>query len=262
METTNRGQCTLIQGDCLDVFARLIHRGIKVDAVIADPPYAVLNKKCTWDSIINLEGMWGGLNQLKKTASTPITLFSQEPYTSQLIMSNLSEYKYKWYWEKTASTGFLNAKKQPMRCIEEICVFYAKQPTYNPQKTQGHKPVNSYTKTVKTANKTVCYGETTKEVKGGGNTDRYPRQLLTFPSDKQTSKLHPTQKPLALMEYLVKTYTNESDVVLDFTAGSFTTGVACQNLGRKFIGIELDEHYYNIGVQRMKGNQERLGSLH
>ena len=172
METTNIGQCTLIQGDCLDVFARLIHRGIKVDAVIADPPYAVLNKKCTWDSIINLEGMWGGLNQLKKTASTPITLFSQEPYTSQLIMSNLSEYKYKWYWEKTASTGFLNAKKQPMRCIEEICVFYAKQPIYNPQKTQGHKPVNSYTKTVKTANKTVCYRETIKEVKGGGNTDR------------------------------------------------------------------------------------------
>ena len=156
MKTTNIGQCTLIQGDCLDVFARLIHRGIKVDAVIADPPYAVLNKKCTWDSIINLEGMWDGLNQLKKTASTPITLFSQEPYTSQLIMSNLSEYKYKWYWEKTTSTGFLNAKKQPMRCIEEICVFYAKQPTYNPQKTQGHKPVNSYTKTVKTANKTVC----------------------------------------------------------------------------------------------------------
>ena len=261
METTNIGQCTLIQGDCLDVFARLIHRGIKVDAVIADPPYAVLNKKCTWDSIINLEGMWGGLNQLKKTASTPITLFSQEPYTSQLIMSNLSEYKYKWYWEKTASTGFLNAKKQPMRCIEEICVFYAKQPTYNPQKTQGHKPVNSYTKTVKTANNTVCYGETTKEVKGGGNTDRYPRQLLTFPSDKQTSKLHPTQKPLALMEYLVKTYTNENDVVLDFTAGSFTTGVACQNLGRKFIGIELEEQYYEIGVQRMTENKERLDML-
>ena len=262
MKTTNIGQCTLIQGDCLNVFARLIHRDIKVDAVIADPPYAVLNKKCTWDSIINLEGMWGGLNQLKKTASTPIALFSQEPYTSQLIMSNLSEYKYKWYWEKTASTGFLNAKKQPMRCIEEICVFYAKQPTYNPQKTQGHKPVNSYTKTVKTANKTVCYGTTNKEVTGGGNTDRYPRQLLTFPSDKQTSKLHPTQKPLALMEYLVKTYTNESDVVLDFTAGSFTTGVACQNLGRKFIGIELDEHYYEIGVRRMKENQERLDSLH
>ena len=262
MQTTNIGQCILIQGDCLDVFARLIHRGIKVDAVIADPPYAVLNKKCTWDSIINLEGMWGGLNQLKKTASTPITLFSQEPYTSQLIMSNLSEYKYKWYWEKTASTGFLNAKKQPMRCIEEICVFYAKQPTYNPQKTQGHKPVNSYTKTVKTANKTVCYGTTNKEVTGGGNTDRYPRQLLTFPSDKQTSKLHPTQKPLALMEYLVKTYTNESDVVLDFTAGSFTTGVACQNLGRKFIGIELDEQYYEICVERMKENQERLDGLH
>ena len=262
MKTTNIEQCILIQGDCLDVFARLIHRGIKVDAVIADPPYAVLNKKCTWDSIINLEGMWGGLNQLKKTASTPITLFSQEPYTSQLIMSNPSEYKYKWYWEKTASTGFLNAKKQPMRCIEEICVFYAKQPIYNPQKTQGHKPVNSYTKTVKTANKTVCYGTTNKEVTGGGNTDRYPRQLLTFSSDKQTCKLHPTQKPLALMEYLVKTYTNENDVVLDFTAGSFTTGVACQNLGRKFIGIELDEHYYNIGVQRMKENQERLDSLH
>ena len=261
MQTTNIGQCILIQGDCLDVFARLIHREIKVDAVIADPPYAVLNKKCSWDSIIDIGGMWDGLDQLKKTASTPIILFSQEPYTSQLIMSNRSEYKYKWYWQKTSATGHLNAKKQPMRCIEEICVFYAKQPIYNPQKTQGHKPVNSYTKTVKTANNTVCYGETTKEVKGGGNTDRYPRQLLTFPSDKQTCKLHPTQKPLALMEYLVKTYTNENDVVLDFTAGSFTTGVACQNTNRKFIGIELDEQYYEIGVERMKENQERLDML-
>ena len=261
MKSTSVENCALVQGDCLDVFSRLITRGIKIDAVITDPPYAVLNKKCTWDHIINPEDMWDGLNLLKKRNSTPIILFSQEPYTSQLIISNLKEYKYKWYWNKTASTGHLNAKKQPMRCIEEICVFYTRQPTYNPQKTQGHKPVNSYTKTVETANNTVCYGTTNKKVTGGGNTDRYPRQLLTFPSDKQTSNLHPTQKPLALMEYLVKTYTNEGDVVLDFTAGSFTTGVACQNTNRKFIGIELDEHYYNIGVQRMKENQERLDML-
>lgn len=258
MKSIAAGNCTLILGDCLDVFSQLISRDIRVDAVITDPPYAVLNKKCAWDKLIDLGGMWDGLYQLKKSDNTPIILFSQEPFTSLLIQSHLSEYKYKWYWEKTAPTGHLNAKKQPMRCIEEICVFYAKQSTYNPQKAQGHKPVNSYTKTVKTGNNTVCYGQTTKEVSGGGNTDRYPRQLLTFPSDKQTCKLHPTQKPLALVEYLVKTYTNEGDMVLDFTAGSFTTGVACQNTNRKFIGIELDENYYNVGVQRMKENQERL----
>lgn len=205
--------------------------------------------------------MWDGLHDVRKSEHAPIVLFSQEPYTSQLMLSNPKEYKYKWYWEKTAATGHLNAKKQPMRCIEEICVFYDKQPVYNPQKTQGHKPVNSYTKTVKTANNTVCYGETMKEVSGGGNTDRYPRQLLTFPSDKQTSKLHPTQKPLVLMGYLVKTYTNEGDAILDFTAGSFTTGVACQNTNRHFVGIELNEDYYNIGVQRMQENQERLDML-
>ena len=139
-----------------------------------------------------------------------------------------------------------------MRCIENICVFYKKQCLYNPQKTQGHKPMNSYTKYLKTINKTEVYGKCTKELSGGGETDRFPRNRITFASDKQTSYLHPTQKPLALMEYLVKTYTNENDTILDFAMGSGTTGVACKKLNRKFIGIEKEEKYFNVAKERIE----------
>jgi site-specific DNA-methyltransferase (adenine-specific) len=131
-------------------------------------------------------------------------------------------------------------------------VFYKKKPTYNPQKTTGHKPVNSYTKYVKTQNNTEIYGKVKKEISGGGETDRYPRSVLTFPSDKQTSYLHPTQKPLALCEYLIKTYTNEGDLVLDNAAGSGTTGLAAKNLNRNYILIEKEEKYYNVIQERLK----------
>ena len=241
--------CTLICGDCLNVLA---DKHMKADAIIADPPYNVLNKKNKCDEMIEIAPMFYHLESVKRNESTPIVLFSQEPYTSKLIQANEKAFKYKLYWHKTTSTGFLNAKKQPLRNIEEICVFYNKQCVYNPQKTQGHPPVHSYRKTVETANKTTVYGDTKEEIIGGGNTDRYPTQLLTFKSDKQLCKLHPTQKPLALMEWLVKTYTNEFDTVLDFTAGSFTTGVACMRTNRRFIGIELNKEYFEIGLNRLK----------
>ena len=238
----------LFHGDCLEVMDNLIQQGIKVDAIITDIPYGTT--RCKWDSVIPFEEMWKRIKEIRKP-TTPIVLFGSEPFSSSLRLSNIKEYKYDWKWEKTQATGFFNAKKQPMRCIEDICVFYQKQCLYNPQKTEGHKPVNSYTKYLSTVNKTEVYGKCTKELSGGGNTDRFPRQLLTYSSDKQTCYLHPTQKPLELMEYLVKTYTNEGDIVLDFTMGSGTTGVACKNLNRNFIGIELDENYYNIAKERI-----------
>ena len=239
----------LYNGDCLEVMDNLIQQGIKVDAVITDIPYGTTH--CKWDSIIPFEDMWKRIKEIRKP-TTPIVLFGSEPFSSSLRLSNIKEYKYDWKWEKTQATGFFNAKKQPMRCIEDICVFYQKQCLYNPQKTEGHKPVNSYTKYLSTVNKTEVYGKCTKELSGGGNTDRFPRQLLTYSSDKQTCYLHPTQKPVNLMEYLVKTYTNEGDLVLDFTMGSGTTGVACKKNNRNFIGIELNEKYFNIAKERIE----------
>ena len=238
----------LYNGSCLKILPSL---QTKFSAIIADPPYQKLNKKCGWDNLININKMWDCLLPLCDD-TTPIILFSQEPYTSMLITSQLKLFKYKLYWHKTHTTGHLNAQKQPMRNIEEIVVFYKKQCTYNPQKTQGHKPCNSFTKTVKMANNTLCYGTTSKEITGGGNTDRYPTQLLKFPSDKQTLNLHPTQKPIALMEWLVKTYTNEGDTVLDFCMGSGTTGVACKNLNRYFVGIELMKEYFDKARIRLE----------
>jgi site-specific DNA-methyltransferase (adenine-specific) len=163
--------------------------------------------------------------------------------------------RYEWIWEKPKSTGFLNAKKMCLKSHENILIFYKHLPTYNPQKTTNHRPVNSYTKSVKngTADGEV-YGKT-KSVSGGGNTDRYPRSVITFSSDTQKSKLHPTQKPLDLLKYLVRTYTNEGDLVLDSTAGSGTTGVACQNLNRGYILIEKEEKYINIIKERLKASQ-------
>ena len=238
----------IFNGDCLEVMDNLIQQGIKIDAIITDIPYGTT--RCKWDSVIPFEEMWKRIKEIRKP-TTPIVLFGSEPFSSSLRLSNIKEYKYDWKWEKTQATGFFNAKKQPMRCIEDICVFYQKQCLYNPQKTEGHKPVNSYTKYLSTVNKTEVYGKCTKELSGGGNTDRFPRQLLTYSSDKQTCYLHPTQKPLELMEYLVKTYSNENDLVLDFTMGSGTTGVACKKLNRNFIGIELDEKYFNIAKERI-----------
>lgn len=259
----------LYNGDCLKVMDILIADEFKIDAIIADPPYGILNRKCQWDDTINLDLMWNKINRLKANNKTPTILFSQEPYTSKLIFSNLKDFKYKWYWEKTSATGFLNANKQPLRCIEEICVFYNKQCIYNPQKSYGHAPIHNHIKRANVANKTVIYGNNTKDIAGGGNTDRYPKNLITFKSDKQTCYLHPTQKPVALMEYLIKTYTNEEDLILDFTAGSGTTLIACQNLNRKFIGIEFNpekdkngnlvqpDKYFNIAVNRLRENEHK-----
>ncbi len=235
----------IIKGNCLEVM-----KGIPsgtIDLVLADPPYGTT--QCKWDSVIDLDLMWAELKRIIKPNGV-IVLFAQTPFDKLLGASNLSMLKYEWIWEKTAATGHLNAKKMPMKSHENVLVFYNKLPTYNPQITEGHKPTNSYTK--KDNADGECYGKT-KSVSGGGKTTRYPRSVQVFASDKQKCKLHPTQKPVALMEYLINTYTNEGDVVLDFCMGSGTTGVAAKNLNRNFIGIELDDKYFEIAKNRLEG---------
>lgn len=160
---------------------------------------------CKWDSIIDFGEMWERLNKLIKPNGA-IVLFGAEPFSSALRMSNIKNYKYDWVWEKPTATGYLNAKRQPMRVYEAISVFYEKQPTYNPQKTQGHKRKVSSAKSKERCKKTDCYGE--HSLTSYDSTERYPRNVIKFSTDKQKSKFHPTQKPLALMEYLIKTYTN------------------------------------------------------
>tara|TARA_R110000822_G_scaffold254332_3_gene380635 strand:+ start:3971 stop:4711 length:741 start_codon:yes stop_codon:yes gene_type:complete len=244
-----------MQGDCLERMKEIPDNS--VDMVLADPPYGTTNNK--WDSIIPLEPMWEQLKRIIKPKGA-IVLTSQTPFDKVLGASNLPMLKYEWIWEKTAATGHLNAKKMPMKAHEntlvfsdddaEHCnmmVFYKKLPTYNPQKTEGHKPVNSFNKNSDSWN----YGKQ-RPVSGGGNTDRYPRSVIIFASDKQKSKLHPTQKPVALGEYLIETYTNEGDTVVDFCYGSGSFGVAAKNLKRRFIGIEKEVDIFNTGKARIE----------
>ena len=228
----------LMLGDCLERMKE-IESG-SVDLILTDPPYGTT--ACKWDSVIDLPLMWEQLKRIIKPNGA-IVLFGGQPFTSVLITSNLKMFKYCWVWEKH-HTGQLNAKRQPLRNVEDIAVFYQKQCMYYPQwsvgspyelNRVGYKGSEAYGKQVD--HKTVSDGR------------RYPKQILNF---KEAMKFHPTQKPVALMEYLIKTYTNEGETVLDFAAGSFTTGVACVNLNRKFIGIEMDKGYFDIGVDRIK----------
>ena len=196
------------------------------------------------------EGLWSIYNRIIKDNGV-IVLFAQTPFDKVLGCSNLKMLRYEWIWEKTQATGFLNANKMPLKAHENILVFYKKLPTYNPQKTQGHTPIHSYTKYISTQNNTELYGEMKEEISGGGETDRFPRSVQIFASDKQKEHLHPTQKPIALLEDLIKTYTNENEIILDNCMGSGSTGIACLNTNRNFIGIEKDEKYFNIAKKRI-----------
>jgi len=230
-------------GDCLNVMKEMPAKS--VDMILCDMPYGTTN--CKWDSVIDLQKMWWEYERLLKDNGI-VVLTAQTPFDKVLGCSNLKMLKYEWIWEKTAATGHLNAKKMPMKSHENILIFYNKLPTYNPQKTTRHTPVNSFSK--KDNSDGNIYGKT-KTSKGGGNTDRYPRSVQVFKSDKQKVKLHETQKPLALMEYLIKTYTNEGDTVLDNAMGSGTTMLACKNLNRKGVGIEIDENIFYTAQKRL-----------
>ena len=238
---------TIICGDCLDVM-REIPAG-SIDMVMTDPPYGTT--ACKWDAIIPLEPMWEQLKRIIKPNGA-IVMTASQPFTTTLIASNMKMFKYCWYWDKGIGTGFLNAKKQPLRSIEDACVFYSSPPTYNPQMRKGKPYSSTYT------NKNLgseCYGSAKYVEVNKTYTDRYPLTKIEFKRD--SGKNHPTQKPVALMEYLIKTYTNEGEVVLDFDMGSGSTGVACRNLGRRFIGIESDEEYFEIAKKRIGGGSLR-----
>lgn len=238
-------------GDCLELMKNIPDKS--VDMILCDLPYGIIRAK--WDSVLPLDELWFFYKKILKNNGI-VCLFAASPFDKILGVSNLPWLKYEWIWEKTQATGFFNAKKMPMKAHENILVFYDKKPTYNPQKTLGHKPINKYTKKSSVCNKTEVYGSVKKDISGGGETCRYPRTVLKFASDKQKNKLtgliHPTQKPVALLEYLIKTYTNEGDLVLDNCAGSGSTLVAAKNLNRQFIGIEKEEKYYNICLERLK----------
>lgn len=233
----------LWQGNCLELMSNISDKSI--DCIITDLPYGTT--QCKWDTIIPFEPLWEQYNRVIKDNGA-IVLFGTEPFSSYLRLSNLKNYKYDWIWDKVKGTGFLNAKRQPMRNHELISVFYKKQCTYNPQKTYGHKMKKSYrSKDLQTD----VYGEMKNDYTYE-STERYPRSIQVFSTDTQNSSLHPTQKPVALIEYLIKTYTNEGETILDSCMGSGTTGVACVNTNRKFIGIEMDEKYFEIAKRRIE----------
>lgn len=224
----------LMHGDCLEMM-KLIPDG-SVDMVLCDLPYGTT--QCAWDSVIPFGPLWVEYLRIAKPEAA-IVLCAAQPFASMLVASNPKHYKYEWIWEKGNATGFLNAKKQPLRAHESAQVFYRKQPVYNPQMTSGHERKTTKRKTVNSE----CYGEAVALTQYD-STERYPRSVQFFSSDKQTASYHPTQKPVALMEYLIRTYTNEGDTVLDNAMGSGTTGIAAINTGRKFIGIERDATYF------------------
>jgi len=220
-----------------------------VQLIKTDLPFGTTN--CEWDTPVDLPTMWEQYERIIKDNGV-ILLNAQLPFDKVLGCSNLKLLRYEWIWEKTAATGHFNAKKMPMKAHENVLVFYKKLPIYNPQKTIGHSPVNTYTKPIGIQNVTEIYGKVKTEIKGGGATDRYPRSIQVFKSDRQKNKLHPTQKPLGLEEYFITTYTNEGDLVLDSCCGSGTTGEACQNLNRRFILIDKYQKWYNVSKKRLK----------
>lgn len=234
----------LLQGDCLRLLPSLPDSSI--DMVLADPPYGTT--QCKWDSVIPLEPMWEQLKRIIKPNGA-IVMTASQPFTSVLLCSNVKMFKESLVWEKTTATGHLNAKKKFMRAHEDILVFYQQLPTYNPQMSHGHKRKTAL-RVDRGQKLSDCYG-TQKGETSYDSTSRYPRSVIKTSTDKQKSKLHPTQKPVALMEYLIKTYTNEGDTVLDFTMGSGTTGVACINTGRGFVGIEKDEVIFQVASKRI-----------
>lgn len=231
-------------GDCLEVMRSLPDNS--VDMVLADPPYGTT--ACKWDSIIPLDPMWEQLKRIAKP-NAAIVMTASQPFTTTLIGSNIRAFRYCWVYQKNNPTGFLDARRRPMNDYEDVCVFAYASPTYNPQ---GVIPK----KTKKTKKTTEVYGKFGFEYTTTGT--NYPRRVVKF--DRPSKTVHPTQKPVALMEYMVRTYNHEGETVLDFTMGSGTTGVACMRTGRKFIGIEKDPEYFQIAENRIRDSIDLLAT--
>lgn len=232
---------TLIHGDAIEEIKKL---KIKVDCVITDVPQGITCNN--WDNPFDLQELWRVLEGVTDER-TPIILMSNQPYTAELILSNRKNYKYSWYWKKGRGRGHLNAKRQPLRDIEEICVFYKKQCYYRPQMIKG-KENHSIGKSAGTlGSEGSTYGKHKKVFTEGEM--KYPKQLLEFKEPHPA--VYSTQKPVLLIEYLLQTYTKEGDTILDFCMGSGTTGVACKNLNRNFIGIDKSLEAYSLAKERI-----------
>lgn len=241
----------LLHGDCLELMKDI--PGKSVDLILCDLPYGTT--ACKWDEIIPFEPLWEQYERVIKDNGA-IVLTASQPFTSTLIMSNIKLFRYTWVWEKSKATGFLNAKKRPLVAHEDITVFSKKPTTYNPQ-FSTKEPYNKGIRKEQTDDD--VYGKFERvEVKSDGK--RYPRSVVYFKTaESEGAVLHKTQKPLKLFEYLIKTYTNEGDLVLDNCMGSGTTGVACVNLNRDFIGIELDDKYFEIAKKRIESHEVQIG---
>ena len=237
--------------DCLSGMERLPEGCI--DMVLCDPPFEQTHNN--WDTCIPLDPLWQQIKRITKS-NAAIIFFANGMFTARLMMSNPKWWRYNLIWEKTQPSGFLNANRMPLRAHEDICVFYNKLPIYNPQKTTGH------TRKVSTANhkrnSKLSTDYNPYEMMTYDSTERYPRSVLKFSKDTQKSALHPTQKPVALCEWLIRSYTNENDIVLDMCMGSGTTAVAAMNCGRRYIGFELDEGIYKTACERIHNNGKEL----
>ena len=233
---------SLTCGDCLEVMPEIADKSI--DMILCDLPYGTT--ACSWDTIIPFEPLWVQYKRIIKDNGA-IVLTASQPFTSKLVMSNLDMFKYEWIWEKSKATGFFDAKKRPLNNYEDILVFYNKQPMYNPQMMEAE---NIYKRGFVRRKKSDCYGEE-KDFEQKETGLRYPKRIIEVGNADTKDIVHPTQKPIALFEYLIKTYTNKGDTVLDNCAGSGTTGVACQNLNRKFILIEKEQKYIDIIKKRL-----------
>ena len=230
----------LIHGDCLIEMQNIPDKSI--DAIIADLPYGTTRAK--WDSVLDLDLLWKQYKRIIKHNGA-IVLFASQPFTTTLINSNIKDFKYSLVWDKKMKVGMMNCKRMPLRQHEDIILFYKKQPTYNPQMTKG----KMRNKKIEPTKNFEVYGQI-KPI-DNFNDDYYPSSILEFTNANQKDKEHTTQKPLSLMEYLVKTYTNENEIVLDNTMGSGTTGLACLKTNRQFIGIEKEKQYYDVAVRRL-----------
>jgi len=232
-----------VLGDCLERMQDIPDGA--VDMILCDLPYGTTQNK--WDTVIPFEPLWEQYWRVAKP-NAAIVLTASQPFAAALICSQMRNFKYDWIWDKIKGTGFLNAKKMPMRNHEHVLVFYKSPPTYNPQKTTDHKRKVSFRSVRHQAGES--YGGVSRD-NLYDSTERYPRSIQVFSTDTQNSSLHPTQKPVALFEYLIKTYTNEGDLVLDNCSGSGTTAVAAHTLNRRWLCIEKETDYYWTSVIRM-----------
>jgi site-specific DNA-methyltransferase (adenine-specific) len=219
-----------------------------IDMILCDLPYGTT--ACKWDTIIPFEPLWAQYERLIKDNGA-IVLTASQPFTTKLVASNMELFRYEWIYEKTKASNFMLAKKQPMKHHENVCVFYKKQPTYNPQMTQAEKLDRRKNTGVYECKEDKIWGGGVKAYRNLENGYRYPKSVQRFNNSDKTKILHPTQKPVALFEYLIRTYTNEGEIVLDNCMGSGTTAIAALNTNRKFIGFETEPAYIEIANKRI-----------